>query len=168
SDLLPEAGHGLGADLVGPGPARATPGLLRGDGTVDPATLCPVPFAPGALLRCDAVEALVALNEVFRADHGEDLPVGGTYRSYAEQVRLRAAKGGLAAPPGTSHHGWGVAVDFEGFGGVGQFDTPLFRWMVEHAPAYGWVHPAELGPGGGGPQEPWHWEFAGTEPQTGR
>jgi hypothetical protein len=143
---------------------RVTSGPLRTDGTVDPAGLCPVPFASGALLRCDAVDALVALNAVFRAEHGTDLPVGGTYRTYDEQVRLKAAKGGLAAAPGTSHHGWGVAVDFSGFGGVGQFDHPLYLWMAEHAPAFGWIHPAAMGPGGSGPHEPWHWEFAGTPP----
>jgi hypothetical protein len=140
---------------------RVVAGPLRADGTVDPALLCPVPFAPGALLRCDAARALDRLNELFRAEHGTDLPVGGTYRTYDEQVRLKAAKGGLAAHPGTSHHGWGVAVDFSGFGGVGQFDQPLYRWMVAHAPAYGWVHPAAMGPGGAGPHEPWHWEYAG-------
>lgn len=143
---------------------RVTSGPLRTDGTVDPAGLCPVPFASGALLRCDAVDALVALNAVFRVEHGTDLPVGGTYRTYDEQVRLKAAKGGLAAAPGTSHHGWGVAVDFSGFGGVGQFDHPLYLWMAEHAPAFGWIHPAAMGPGGSGPHEPWHWEFAGTPP----
>jgi hypothetical protein len=152
-----------GADRArSPGRDGVVAGPLRTDGTVDPALLCPVSFAPGALLRCDAAEALARLNEVFRAEHGTDLPVGGTYRTYAEQVRLKAAKGGLAAHPGTSHHGWGVAVDFSGFGGVGQFDSPLYRWMVAHGPAYGWVHPAAMGPGGSGPHEPWHWEFAGA------
>jgi hypothetical protein len=141
---------------------RVTSGPLRADGTMDPALLCPVPFAQGALLRCDAADALVALNEEFRADHGTDLPVGSTYRSYPEQVALKGAKGFLAASPGTSHHGWGVAVDFSGFGAVGQFDTPLYLWMVEHGPAFGWIHPAGMGPGGPGPHEPWHWEFAGT------
>lgn len=150
-----------GADRARSAPDRVVAGPLRADGTVDPAVLCPVPFAPGALLRCDAAEALVRLNEVYRAEHGTDLPVGGTYRTYEEQVRLKAAKGGLAAHPGTSHHGWGVAVDFSGFGGVGQFDSPGYRWMVEHGPAYGWVHPAAMGPGGAGPHEPWHWEYAG-------
>lgn len=158
------------AGTTGPGTARragtraqdgVTSGPLRADGTVDPAVLCPVPFAPGARLRCDAVDALVALNAEFRADHGTDLPVGSTYRTYAEQVALKIAKGGLAAHPGTSHHGWGVAVDFSGFGGVGEFDGPLYRWMVAHGPAYGWIHPAAMGPGGSGPPEPWHWEYAG-------
>jgi hypothetical protein len=157
-----------GADRARP-PGRdgVVAGPLRTDGTVDPALLCPVSFAPGALLRCDAAEALARLNEVFRAEHGTDLPVGGTYRTYAEQVRLKAAKGGLAAHPGTSHHGWGVAVDFSGFGGVGQFDSPRYRWMVAHGPAYGWVHPAAMGPGGSGPHEPWHWEFAGRAGSAG-
>lgn len=137
-------------------------GTLRSDGTIDPGLLCPVPFAPGARLRCDAVDALVRLNADFRAEHGTDLPVGDTYRTFAAQVAVKAAKGGLAATPGSSHHGWGVAVDFRGFGGVGEFDSPLYLWMREHAPAHGWVHPAAMGPGGSGPLEPWHWEFAGV------
>lgn len=158
----------LGAGVpVAPGSAEATPGLLRPDGTADPAVLCPVPFAPGALLRCDAVADLVRLDEVFRAEHGSHLPVGDTYRTYEQQVALKAAKGGLAATPGASHHGWGVAVDFRGFGGVGDFDQPLYRWMVAHAPAFGWVHPAGMGPDGAGPQEPWHWEYAGTGERAG-
>jgi len=147
---------------VAPGAAAVTAGPLRPDGTVDPAVLCPVPFAPGARLRCDAVADLVRLDEVFLAEHGEHLPVGDTYRTYEQQVALKAAKGGLAATPGASRHGWGVAVDFRGFGGVGDFDQPLYRWMVAHAPAFGWVHPAGMGPGGAGPHEPWHWEYAGT------
>lgn len=149
-----------------PGASRSSgavrSGPLRADGTVDPELLCPVPFAPGALLRCDAVDALVRLNAEFRAEHGTDLPVGDTYRTFAAQVAVKAAKGGLAATPGSSHHGWGVAVDFRGFGGVGQFDSPLYLWMREHAPAHGWVHPAAMGPGGSGPLEPWHWEYAGV------
>lgn len=158
ADLLDER---AGAPLA-PRSAEAAPGILRADGTVDPAVLCPVPFAPAARLRCDAVADLVRLNEVFRAEHGTDLPVGDTYRTYEQQVTLKAAKGGLAATPGESHHGWGVAVDFRGFGGVGEFDRPLYRWMVVHAPEFGWVHPAGMGPDGAGPHEPWHWEYAGT------
>lgn len=150
------------AAAPGAGSPSAASGPLRADGTLDPALLCPVPFAEGARLRCDAVDALVALDAEFRAEHGSSLPVGDTYRTYAAQVSVRQAKGSLAAPPGRSHHGWGVAVDFRGFGGVGRFDSPLYRWMAEHGPEHGWVHPEAMGPGGSGPQEPWHWEFVGT------
>lgn len=154
------------ARVAAPGAgSAAASGPLRADGTLDPALLCPVPFAEGARLRCDAVDALVALDAEFRAEHGSSLPVGDTYRTYAAQVAVRQAKGSLAAAPGRSHHGWGVAVDFRGFGGVGRFDSPLYRWMAEHGPQHGWVHPEAMGPGGSGPQEPWHWEFVGTAPR---
>jgi hypothetical protein len=176
ADLEQAATGALAAVTVlasGPAPGGATrtsgavrSGPLRADGTIDPDLLGPVPFAPGARLRCDAVEALVRLNAEFRVEHGADLPVGDTYRTFAAQVAVKAAKGGLAATPGSSHHGWGVAVDFRGFGGVGQFDSPLYLWMREHAPAHGWVHPAAMGPGGSGPLEPWHWEYAGL-PEVG-
>lgn len=152
-------GLGSGPTVRG-GSASAVSGPLRADGTADPVGLCPLPFVPGSLLRCDAADALVRLNEVFRAEHGKDLPVGGTYRSFEEQVAVKQAKGSLAATPGSSHHGWGVAVDFSGFGGVGQFDSPLYAWMMEHGPAFGWEHPEGMGPGGSGPLEPWHWEYA--------
>lgn len=153
-------GRVVGAAVRTGGEAR--PAGLLPDGTIDTGLLCPVPFAPGARLRCDAVVALVALNEEFRAEHGTDLPVGSTYRGHAEQAALKRAKGGLAAPAGLSHHGWGVAVDFAGFGGVGQFDSPLYAWMVQHGPGHGWEHPSWAGPGGAGPLEPWHWEYTGT------
>lgn len=166
ADLPVLDGRVVGAPVRTGGGAR--PSGLLADGTVDPVLLCPVPFAPGARLRCDAVVALTALNEEFRAEHGTDLPVGSTYRTYAEQAALKAAKGGLAAPAGVSHHGWGVAVDFAGFGGVGQFDQPLYAWMVEHGPGHGWEHPAWAGPGGAGPAEPWHWEYTGTPAPAGR
>ena len=74
-------------------------------------------------------------------------------------MSLRATKGGLAAVPGTSNHGWGIAVDLGGIGGLGDFGEPGYRWLQEHAADYGWYHPRVMEPGGGGPQEPWHWEF---------
>lgn len=110
-------------------------------------------------LRCDAAQALEALNESYRAAFGRDLTVNGGYRTYAEQVQVREAKGDLAATPGTSNHGRGLAVDLSGFGGVGQFDDPDYLWMVENGPQFGWKHPPSMGPGGSGPLEPWHWEY---------
>lgn len=111
------------------------------------------------LLRCDAAAALDRLNEQYRAAFGRDLAVSGGYRTYAEQEQARAAKGDLAATPGTSNHGRALAVDFSDFGGVGRFDDPDYLWMVENGPQFGWVHPPGMGPGGSGPLEPWHWEF---------
>lgn len=120
--------------------------------------LCRPRFA-NVLLRCDAAAALDQLNAAYRAAFGRDLAVSGGYRTLAEQEQARAAKGDLAAQPGTSNHGRALAVDFSDFGGVGQFDDPDYLWMMDNAPQFGWIHPPGMGPGGSGPLEPWHWEF---------
>ena len=44
-----------------------------------------------------------------------------SYRTYASQVRLYGQKPALAAVPGTSNHGWGLAVDL--CGGIEHFGT---------------------------------------------
>lgn len=124
--------------------------------------LCGVSFARGVELRCDAADALEDLNVAFRGRFGRDLRVVSSYRDYAEQVATKQAKGSLAGAPGTSNHGLGLAVDLDGFGALGQFDLPTYRWMREHAGDYGWHHPSYMQPGGAGPAEPWHWEY-GTE-----
>ncbi len=126
--------------------------------------LCAPAFAADALLRCDAAEALERLNEAYRAEFGTDLDVVSSYRSYSAQVATRRSRGWLAASPGTSNHGFAVAVDLGDFGRLGSFTNPSYRWMKANAGDFGWSHPALMEPGGGGPQEPWHWEF-GTADQ---
>jgi hypothetical protein len=59
--------------------------------------------------------------------------------------------------PGTSNHGWGVAVDL--CGGVERFDTAQHQWMVANSMAFGWFHPGWAQATGSKP-EAWHWEFA--------
>ena len=136
--------------------------LVRGygNGQIPAEALCGVSFARGALFQCDAADALEVLNLAYRAEFGVDLQVVSSYRTLQAQVTLKAAKGFLAATPGTSNHGWGLAVDLGNIGGLGQFDSAQYRWLEEHAEAYGWHHPRGMEPGGSGPQEPWHWEFA--------
>lgn len=121
--------------------------------------MCPVAFDSSLLLRCDAAEALDRLAVAFRAAFGRDPRVVSSYRTFSEQVFVRQARGGLAAVPGSSNHGRGLAVDLAGFGSLGQFTAPGYRWMKDNAAEFGWYHPAFMEPGGGGPLEPWHWEF---------
>ena len=73
-------------------------------------------------------------------------------------VRMTAREFGvdLAAVPGTSNHGWGVAVDFAC--GAEQFGSAGYRWLKANGPKYGWTHPSWAEPGGSRP-EPWHWEY---------
>jgi len=131
------------------------------NGSVPLDELCVPQTAPAVLLDCSAAAALDLLAAAYRADTGRDLGVVSGYRTYAEQVALRAARGGLAAVPGTSMHGIGLAVDLADAGALGQYSAPVYLWLAEHAATYGWHHPAAMGPGGGGPPEPWHWEFVG-------
>ena len=84
--------------------------------------------------------------------------VTDSYRSLPEQIAVKAAKPTLAATPGTSNHGWGVATDL--CDGVQAFGSPQHEWLVQHAMAFGWFHPAWAQQGGSKP-EAWHWEFAG-------
>lgn len=148
--------------------ASASDGSPWRNGAMPRSVLCEVASAPGHLLRCDAADAFAELAAAYEADTGRPLRVVSSYRTFAEQVDLRAVKGWLAARPGTSQHGRGVAVDLADMGRLGQFDAPGYRWMTENAPAFGWYHPAAMEPGGSGPPEPWHWEYVGDAAVDGR
>lgn len=110
----------------------------------------------GHLLRADAAATYLALNDAFRAAFGVPLALTDSYRSYGSQARLYAQKPGLAARPGTSNHGWGIAVDV--FGGVDSFSSPQHAWMSARGSEFGWVNPGWARADGSRP-EPWHWEF---------
>lgn len=151
---------GGGEEPVTPGPG---PGPWGGhqNGQIPADELCPIPWDPGELLRCDATSGLTSLNEGYRAQFGVDLPLTDTYRTYQEQVALKAhwcARGlcHMAAEPGTSNHGWGLAIDFAG--PIGSWGTREHLWMKANAPGRGWHNPMWAQPGLG-KEEPWHWEW---------
>jgi hypothetical protein len=139
--------------------AECKGGELKGfpNGLLPTAALCPLWGTSGQLLRADAAAAFDAMSRAYGAQFGEPLCVTDSYRSLPEQVAVRAAKPTLAAVPGTSNHGWGVAVDL--CGGIQTFGTPQHEWLVANSMAYGWFHPAWAQSGGSKP-EAWHWEFA--------
>ena len=110
-------------------------------------------------LRSDATAALTSLNEAFRAEFGENLAVDLSYRSYADQVAMRAYYGGRAAVPGTSNHGLGTAIDTWEWAEYA-FGSARYDWLVAQGPAYGWVAPSWARQDGANP-EYWHFEFTG-------
>ena len=128
------------------------------NGTIPTSALCPLSYAPGQRLRADAARAFNRLTEAARASRGAPICVTDSYRDYPSQVDVYARKPGLAAVPGTSNHGWGVAVDL--CGGVESFGSSAYSWMKANAPRYGWIHPSWAEPGGSRP-EAWHWEYTG-------
>lgn len=70
----------------------------------------------GPKLRADAARAYNALHEESLRRYGismalDEGSVGRAYRSYPRQVLAKRIYGADAAEPGTSNHGWGLAVD---------------------------------------------------------
>lgn len=144
------------------GLARCQGGDLSGypDVELPLAALCPLWGAPGNELRASAAASFNSMSRAFAAAVGTPICVTDSYRSYAEQVAVARSRPGYAAKPGTSRHGLGIAIDL--CGGIETDGTAANQWMRLNAPGYGWFHPSWADAGGGGPYEPWHWEFAGA------
>jgi hypothetical protein len=126
------------------------------NGFIPQTALCPIGIG-AHILRCDAAAAFAALNEAYARAFGGPVCITDSYRTFDAQVRLYGQKPALAAVPGTSNHGWGLAVDL--CGGAESFGSPAYAWLAVNAPAFGWVNPSWARPGAGR-EEPWHWEFA--------
>lgn len=126
-------------------------------------SLCKVGVGPEGqdqYLRCDAAEAWKELGTAFRAKFGKPLRVEYGYRPYDWQLQALDEFGsGQVAAPGTSNHGWALAVDVpvdDGF----RFGHPEFDWLAANGPEAGWHHPG-WARAGGGREEPWHFEYQG-------
>ena len=84
---------------------------------------------------------------------GNPIGINDTYRTYADQVYMKKTKGYLAATPGTSNHGYGLAAD------LNYFDKG-YKWLWANAgkfgfkPLKGWG----LSPNTPNKAEAWHWE----------
>ncbi|WP_408639167.1 D-alanyl-D-alanine carboxypeptidase family protein [Nocardiopsis endophytica] len=125
------------------------------NGEIPESALCPLP-QPGERLRADAAKAFISLDGAFQGRFGRPMCVADSYRPIDEQVRLYEEKAeGMAAAPGTSTHGRGIAVDL--CGGVETEGTDEYQWMMDNAPDHGWHNPEWAQNG----FEPWHWEFQG-------
>ncbi|WP_249382850.1 D-alanyl-D-alanine carboxypeptidase family protein [Actinotalea sp. K2] len=125
------------------------------NGQIPSSDLCQL-WDPAHSLRGDAAVAISELNLGYRAAFGRDLCLTDSYRTLASQRRLASTKPGLAATPGRSNHGWGLAVDLCG---SEHRTTATWNWLNENAPVYGWDNPNWARRGGSGPYEPWHWEY---------
>jgi hypothetical protein len=146
----------------GPIPTCNGNGSVAGysNGQLPMSALCPLWDAPGMMLQAGASAAFNRMSQAFAQAFGEPLCVTSSYRTYAKQVELYATMpAGYAAVPGTSNHGWGLAVDL--CGGIQVDYSPEHEWLMNHASEFSWFHPSWALPGGPGPHEPWHWEFAG-------
>lgn len=148
------------APPVLPGCDGRTPSVAGlSNGQLPGRVLCVVPGGSGQRLRADAAVAFVRLAGAYRAAFGDPICLTDGYRTLGQQRQLRRIKPGLSARPGTSEHGWGLAIDLAC--GVQSFRSEKHAWMVAHAGRYGWYLPPWAQRGGSRP-EPWHWEYAGA------
>jgi hypothetical protein len=115
-------------------------------------------------LRSDAAAGMVDMMAAHRNALGTALSLTEGYRDLATQRQVYAQYGSpRAAKPGTSPHGWALAMDF---GGPAYYrGTPSWNWLIDNSQRYGWWWAG----GSFSYVEPWHWEFNGTyssDPQT--
>ena len=128
----------------------------------------------GPYLIVDVVDSWIELAKAF-TEHfpGIRIKAGQFMRYYYDgteysQVALRISKPNLAARPGTSNHGWALAVDIDLTPGPGWYSTSMntaqkfasdyYVWLSQNASKYGWHNPSWARQDGSKP-EAWHWEY---------
>jgi len=99
-------------------------------------------------LWAPAAESLTKMMADAKKD-GVTIGITDSYRSYDEQVDVARRKGlysqgGLAAKPGTSEHGWGMATDLD-------LNGKALTWMRANGEKYGFDENV--------PRESWHWAY---------
>lgn len=109
---------------------------------------------PAGRLWTEAALTWNAMVEAYVADGGsvsKVVPAGpnSSARSNEAQEYFYAHQPPPAAVPGTSNHGWGIAVD-------ARF-REFVAWMHRHAHRFGWSHDEGARVG-----EWWHWRYVGA------
>lgn len=127
------------------------------NGLLPSEALCAIPWDTRYQLHCSTIDNFSRLNEAYKAEFGTDMPILSGYRPLADQYAVNADSPNMTAIPGTSNHGWGLAVDFD-WDVFDSWDAPEVKWMIENGPRYGWRHPSALNWNTDRP-EPWHYEF---------
>jgi hypothetical protein len=109
---------------------------------------------PGGRLWPEAATTWIAMRAAFIAGGGNPahFQPGGpasSARTLVQQRGFFANQPPPAAVPGTSNHGWGLAVDCPW--------AEAQAWLLRHGPDYGWAHDEGLRVG-----EPWHFRYIGA------
>ena len=155
SDYLQDAVSATGTDTVSAAGRNYTlnskgiPTELAGygNGKIPPSALEQVGDTRHRLWA-PAAESLTRMMADAKKD-GVTIGITDSYRPYDEQVDLARRKGlysqgGLAAKPGTSEHGWGMAADLD-------LNSKAQSWMHQNAARYGFVNNVA--------RESWHWAY---------
>lgn len=140
-----------------------TPPVPDLSGPIDVDGPVPLTQVGGITVHTSIADRLQAMLQAARAD-GVIL-TGGGYRSPESQIALRRAHCGTSyyavyqmpasqctpptAPPGSSMHERGLAIDFHN---CDSHSTACYQWLAANAAQYGFYNL---------PSEPWHWSVNG-------
>lgn len=110
-------------------------------------------------IKPEASNAFTAMENAFSKAFGSGISVQEGFRSFEKQKYLydgyRAGRPGfnLAAKPGTSNHGTGIAVDLGG--PFMNSNSAQHKWLQANGPKFGWHWVGRTF----SQVEPWHWEY---------
>jgi LAS superfamily LD-carboxypeptidase LdcB len=98
---------------------------------------------------------------------GVTITIASGFRTIARQQYFwncyqtkKCNNGNLAAQPGSSNHGKGIALDLNSDCGKQEGEKPncggskVYQWLYNNAHQYGFTRTVKT--------EPWHWEFRGA------
>ncbi|APF40273.1 M15 family metallopeptidase [Neomicrococcus aestuarii] len=137
------------------------------NGTLAAKHLVAIPWDPEkTLIAAPALADLTRLNNAFKVKFAKNLDVDFANRTLGTQRYLYEDLGPyIAAKPGTSNHGWGMAIDVpETF--EYSFDGAYYKWLKANSYKCNWIHRTNLeqyrADGSLNPYaESWHFEYVG-------
>lgn len=122
------------------------------NGEIPEDKLMSLPFKEEFKLEKEAGTKLVELNEKFKEEFKRSMPIVSAYKSLDIQNKESQSVSGSPLP-GLSNAGWGKSIHlyystpdggYKPFVDVSEydpFDDLEYKWLLENAPAYGWVNP---------------------------
>jgi len=127
---------------------KITKEFLVGNDTSDPVgavNICST-WISEPYLNPNAATSIKAMNDAFKAKFGHSMYFQSCYRSLSQQQAARSKLGSQAADPGTSNHGWGLAIDIgpnpkkdQGCdSSLSGSDKEQCSWILQNASSYGY------------------------------
>jgi hypothetical protein len=119
--------------------------------------------SPTAKDNSIAIPTACAFNKMFNAAKaaGVRITINSAFRTLERQKYFwncyqtrRCNNGNLAAQPGSSNHGLGIALDLN----AGSKGTPQYRWLATNGQKFGFVRTVS--------SETWHWEHRPGTPKA--
>jgi hypothetical protein len=128
-----------------------------------------------ALLTPKAKAALEAwMNDI--TNQGGCMTISSVFRTFSQQYavkqqKIKEGRGKSAAEPGSSPHGWGIAIDIRELyrltngnsspsANAKARESKIYKFLASTGEKYGWYNPWRLADGSG-TDECWHFEYWG-------